>query len=408
MWKRDVDVAAGVSATTSNLRLLGMADSITFTRGNKLFELTNHLGNVLTTISDKRSGVLASSGDTTVAYYNADVISANDYYPFGSQQPGRAFAKVGGVYRYGFNGQEKDNETNASGDSYTALFWEYDSRIGRRWNLDPKPAVGISQYATFSNSPIRFADPLGDTTTIVDKNNRVLHVNMHDKGHDIVRLNKVDYAQWEGFLKDEKSDKSVLERMAKASGEKIGQTIFGFDFMLTLDRNNTFTTPAYGTNIDNPIPSELKKGDIRINLAGVKNGKELIEKLNDEFVNVLTPWEGGYLMLKDLKRLSTNKAILDIKETLMGHGNYYAGIKLADNTYTTVRVLGNMLFGMNVASARDWSDGKEFFYKLVMKDVGEYNQKTNGGNGYNAGWPFYGEHTLSGSAIFLGYFGKKP
>jgi len=51
--------------------------------------------------------------------------------------------------------------------NYTAEFWEYDSRTGRRWNLDPKPVVGISQYATFNNNPIFFSDPLGDTTHLV-------------------------------------------------------------------------------------------------------------------------------------------------------------------------------------------------------------------------------------------------
>ena len=36
-------------------------------------------------------------------------------------------------YRYGFGGQENDNEINSlSGSKTTAEFWEYDSRLGRR------------------------------------------------------------------------------------------------------------------------------------------------------------------------------------------------------------------------------------------------------------------------------------
>ncbi|MBV7531761.1 RHS repeat domain-containing protein [Chitinophaga sp. sic0106] len=69
-----------------------------------------------------------------------------------------------GGYWYGFNGQEKSDEIKGEGNSYTAQFWEYDPRIGRRWNLDPKAIVGISLYATFNNSPILYTDPLGDTT----------------------------------------------------------------------------------------------------------------------------------------------------------------------------------------------------------------------------------------------------
>ena len=40
-------------------------------------------------------------------------------------------------YRYGFNGQEKSTEIVPNESSYTAEFWQYDSRIGRRWNVDP-------------------------------------------------------------------------------------------------------------------------------------------------------------------------------------------------------------------------------------------------------------------------------
>jgi RHS repeat-associated protein len=65
-------------------------------------------------------------------------------------------------YRYGFNRQEKSDEIKGEGNSYTAEFWEYDPRIGRRWNLDPKPFVGISDYATLGNNPIFNVDPKGD------------------------------------------------------------------------------------------------------------------------------------------------------------------------------------------------------------------------------------------------------
>ncbi|WP_430901957.1 hypothetical protein, partial [Paraflavitalea sp. sgz302555] len=51
----------------------------TFTRGEKLFELSNHLGNVLVTITDRRQQV--SAGGSTVDSYLADINTANDYYP---------------------------------------------------------------------------------------------------------------------------------------------------------------------------------------------------------------------------------------------------------------------------------------------------------------------------------------
>ncbi|MFT3683043.1 MAG: hypothetical protein QM791_22475 [Ferruginibacter sp.] len=83
----------------------------------------------------------------------------SDYYPFGMLMPGRKFTN-GNEYRYGFNGQEKSDEIFSN--STTALYWEYDSRIGRRWNMDPKPEIGVSEYAVFLNNPLLFTDLNGD------------------------------------------------------------------------------------------------------------------------------------------------------------------------------------------------------------------------------------------------------
>ncbi|MFM9945262.1 MAG: hypothetical protein ACKVQB_08535 [Bacteroidia bacterium] len=57
------------------------------------------------------------------------------------------------------NTQEKDNEIFEG--AYSAEYWEYDSRVGRRWNLDPKPQINISDYACFGNNPISMVDILG-------------------------------------------------------------------------------------------------------------------------------------------------------------------------------------------------------------------------------------------------------
>lgn len=76
-------------------------------------------------------------------------------------QPGRQYQASTGSYRYSINGQEKDSELNEN--ITTALYWEYDSRIGRRWNVDPKPNVSISPYDCFAGNPILNSDPLGDS-----------------------------------------------------------------------------------------------------------------------------------------------------------------------------------------------------------------------------------------------------
>jgi YD repeat-containing protein len=123
--------------------------------GEKSYELVNHLGNVLVTVSDMRTVYHSGSNITS---FKAVVNSATDYYAFGSAQEGRSYTST--AYRYGMNGQEHEEEI-VSG-IYTAQFWEYDSRLGRRWNTDPVVKRWESPYATFNNNPISIIDINGN------------------------------------------------------------------------------------------------------------------------------------------------------------------------------------------------------------------------------------------------------
>lgn len=137
----------------------------TLTLGQKRYELSNHLGNVLSVVTDRKIPEESTTNPGTIDHYIADIKSAQDYYPGGMLMPGRSFNSSN--YRFGFNGKEKDDEiTGVTGSHTTAMFWEYDTRILRRWNLDPKPDPSISQYACFADNPIWFSDVLGDTVKL--------------------------------------------------------------------------------------------------------------------------------------------------------------------------------------------------------------------------------------------------
>ena len=168
----------GILNAKLNCSSLGNAPLQTvFTRGSKVFEMSNHLGNVLVTISDKKIGHDAGNG--TIDYYNADVVTASDFYSFGMVMPGRKYQAGAGLYRYGFNGQEKSDEIKGEGNSYTAEFWEYDPRIGRRWNIDPeeKKYPNQSPYSAFDNSPIYKNDPKGTSGIVtIDKQSKTITV----------------------------------------------------------------------------------------------------------------------------------------------------------------------------------------------------------------------------------------
>ncbi len=97
-----------------------------FYRGKKLFELTNHLGNVMATVTDTKIPV----------------------------------AVAGTGYRYGFNGKEMDNETYGQGNEYDYGFRIYNPRIGKFLSVDPltKSYPMLTPFQFASNSPVANMD----------------------------------------------------------------------------------------------------------------------------------------------------------------------------------------------------------------------------------------------------------
>jgi RHS repeat-associated protein len=132
------------------------------TAGHHQYELTNHLGNVSVIVSDNK----LLSANQSQKLYLPDVLEYQDYYPFGMVMNDRKGSYTNRDYRYGFNGQMKDDEISGEGNHNTAMYWEYNTRLGRRWNQDPKPNTSISKYSAFANNPIWYRDPLGDTIKI--------------------------------------------------------------------------------------------------------------------------------------------------------------------------------------------------------------------------------------------------
>jgi RHS repeat-associated protein len=161
-------VYAKNNATTNYSRIIG----------EKSYELNDHLGNFNDTwvlssktlsginpvrnlseatgirvvisdrkyLADRDDSNTISTGDNFVP----EVLSANEYGAFGSILPGRSFA--GGGYRYGFQGQEKDDEVKGEGNSVNYKYRMHDPRIGRFFAVDPL----ASQYP--HNSPYAFSE----------------------------------------------------------------------------------------------------------------------------------------------------------------------------------------------------------------------------------------------------------
>jgi len=114
--------------------------------GDRRYELANHLGNVLSVVSDKKIPTFTGS---SLSYFNADIKAYNDYYPFGMLLPNRHANTPD--YRYGFQGQEMDDEIKGEGNNLNFTFRMHDPRVGRFFAVDPLTSK-YSHYSPFSFS----------------------------------------------------------------------------------------------------------------------------------------------------------------------------------------------------------------------------------------------------------------
>lgn len=139
--------------TTERLINAAVPTTLEGTRGKKFFELSNHLGNVLSVITDQKRWRTEGAN----SFYVSTVVSATDYYPFGMAHVRRKFS--GSTYRYGFNGKENDNSWG------TEMIQDYGFRIyspsiAKFLSVDPlfKGYAWNSTYAFGECNPIEFVD----------------------------------------------------------------------------------------------------------------------------------------------------------------------------------------------------------------------------------------------------------
>jgi RHS repeat-associated protein len=129
----------------------------TITLGYKQYELSNHLGNVLTTIADNviRTAPAMRGGQVGLM---ARIVSTQDYYPFGMCMVERAYQEptVNSErnYRFGFNGKENDEDWGKTIQDYG--FRLYNPALGKFLSVDPltQSYPELTPYQFASNSPI--------------------------------------------------------------------------------------------------------------------------------------------------------------------------------------------------------------------------------------------------------------
>jgi len=118
---------------------------------------------------------------------NAQLISFADYYPFGSEIPGRN-GSIAGVddYRHGYQGIERDPSTGWNSFELR----QYDGRLGRWTSTDPY-GQHHSPYLAMSNNPVSFVDPDGGITFQIDGlpvSGRVFEHAVNDPNFNVDRI----------------------------------------------------------------------------------------------------------------------------------------------------------------------------------------------------------------------------
>ncbi len=118
---------------------------------------SNHLGNVLTTFSDKKIPVDENS-DGIIDFYQPHIISSSDYSPFGAQLTERSFFSE--TYPNSFNNKRDDPELDDWQDYGMRMYSPWQRRFP---SPDPLIVYGqeyawLSTYQFASNSPIMNID----------------------------------------------------------------------------------------------------------------------------------------------------------------------------------------------------------------------------------------------------------
>lgn len=147
LQKRDIPLVGVPSTETYKLYL-----------NQKYYKLTDHRGNVNTTISDFRIGVGGTTKPNLIDHYAAHIRTTADYGVWGDELVGRGESMKD--FRYGFNGKLKDDDIKGSGNSYDYGFRFYDPRVGKFLSIDPltKKYPELTPFQFASNNPIWFID----------------------------------------------------------------------------------------------------------------------------------------------------------------------------------------------------------------------------------------------------------
>jgi hypothetical protein len=352
-----------------------------------------------------------STKNTTPFWYSKNVkVEDKLSYPFGS-----ILGSVSkGEYRYGMNTQEKDNEIYGEGNSYSAEYWQYDARLGRRWNVDPRDVPSFSPYSCFANNPLWFSDVAGDSA-VGSSSPTQAEVQNRDSPYQFAKRNDITPQQliaWnkdvfpEGFKQgtwiihpgqklntsDPNQPSSTIENTGGSSGTSLASDFIGS----TAYRPNMYFAGSIFNKPPTSISGSNNSGSSLSGLAGLGLVFDGVGGLGTGMVQ-----SGGTFRL-------TNGAYNGNQLSIRHYQSSWTGGSRAQiTTYSMTKtgaslgrvgIAGGLILGAYNINNANIQDGRTFGYNTQLATA-----QTAGG--IVGGWAGAKMGAAAGGAIGVGFFG---
>jgi RHS repeat-associated protein len=230
-------------------------------------------------------------------------------YPFGQELPGRHFSSP--IYRYGFNGKEKDDEVSPEGDGNDYDFGEriYDSRLGKWFSVDKLAACSPdwTPYRFGFNNPIVKTDPDG---------------NYEADGS----LSKTEKQSIRASHK-QSGEKAWRRKASKEIAAKVKENVETIDYIIRGASNLLKTNPEATEAFE--ALTGTKRGDKNFENFFENNGKGPKIRLRD--ISDAASTDNGQITLSTIGHTA-----LTLKVTILHEFVHYAGNKgFVSGDYTT-------------------------------------------------------------------------
>jgi hypothetical protein len=271
-----------------------------------------------------------------------------------------------GDYRFGFGGHEKDNEVSGEGNHLAFGDYGFDTRLGRRWNVEPNIAKypSNSSYLVFGNNPILNADPDGKDWIVSTTKNK--------DGSQTTHIKLIVAVQ--------NSSSSKVD-MAKFASSLSSQVKSSYGTSYTKTEYDAVTVPS---GLDNyPSKTILVAREVKVNVVVDVQvrviGSEKDLKSNEHLVQIqdASKLPGVYAKANDIG--GTKVFVNDSKVANMMNGN--------DNN-TLVHELGHT-FGLRHIDQKSETFFESFLWGSNPQYYDAKKQKANANNAMFSGGSSY-------------------